>query len=95
MEPIPLHLSDITDLCKKFSQLSLKSKKFLEILLEEGVESIKTGKITYAEVYELKQFLIEIKDNPLFGDASEQADLILNEIQYFYQPPIILSQAWN
>jgi len=95
MESIPLHLSDITNLCKKFSQLSLKSKKFLEILLEEGVESIKSGKITYAEVYELKQFLIEIKDNPLFGDAADQADLILNEIQYFYVPPVINSQAWN
>lgn len=91
---IPLHISDLTSICKQFSKLSSKSKVVLELILDEGIEAINTGKISYAEVYELKEFLLTIKDNPLFGDASQQADLILNEITYFYKPQISHFQ-WN
>lgn len=91
---IPLHISDITSICKQFSKLSSKSKVTLELILEEGIQAINSGKISYAEVFELKEFLVTIKDNPLFGDASQQADLILNEINYFYKPPVIQFQ-WN
>ena len=90
---IPLDISDITCICKKFSSLSNKSKQTLELLLEDGVQAINNGKISYAEVFELKDFLITIKENPLFGEASEQADLILKEITYFYKAPV--SQIWN
>ena len=83
---IPFNLSDITEICKKFSTLSFKAKTTIEILFEEGIESIKTDQITQFELYEIKEFLQLIKNNPLFGDASNQADLILNELQYFITP---------
>jgi len=92
---IPLDISDITNICKKFSNLSIKSRKILDLLLEEGVNSINSGKITFAEVFELKEFLVMIKDNSLFGDASEQADLILKEINYFYIPQPTSISLWN
>ena len=53
----PFDLSDITEICKKFSTLSFKTKTTIEILFEEGIESIKTDQITQFELYEIKEFL--------------------------------------
>jgi hypothetical protein len=77
----PLDISEILSICKEYSNLGLNIQSQIEYLLENGLEaSIKSGVINTRHIPFIKAFLSNIKDNFYFGDASDQASDIIDEI---------------
>lgn len=72
---IPMNISDILEVCKEYSRLGWQIQNQIEYISEMGIEeSLKNGKVKIASLPLIKNFLKAVSQNPLFGDATEQAD---------------------
>lgn len=81
---IPIDLSDILNICKEFSRLGWQIQNQIEYITEMGIEeSIKSGKVNVTSLPVIKYFLSRVNENPLFGDASEQASECIALIENF------------
>ncbi len=80
-ESSPLDISEIMQICREFSNLGFNIQNQIEYILENGIlTSLSDGKINKSHLPFIKQFLLLIKDNFYFGDASYQASDIIDEI---------------
>lgn len=81
---IPIDLTDIITVCKEYSNLGYKIQNQIEHIVEIGVEeALSNGFISIAALPLIKHFLKIINNNPLFGDASIQANEAIYLIENF------------
>lgn len=71
----PIDISDILSVCKEYSRLGWQIQNQVEYIAENGVDdALKTGTVKVNSLPLVKNFLKVVRDNPLFGDAADQAD---------------------
>lgn len=71
----PIDLSDILTVCKEYSKLGWQIQNQIETITELGIEeAIKGGLVKVSSLPLIKHFLQSVCENPLFGDASFQAN---------------------
>ncbi len=95
---IPIHISDILEVCKNFSLLGLKIQGQIDYIIEFGLEeSMQASMVSVASLPHIKQFLTQIVENPYFGDASTQASDCILQIEKFENnnPQLFLASKAN
>lgn len=71
----PIDISDIINVCKEYSRLGWQIQHQIECITETGIEeAIKSGTVKITSLPLIKHFLQSVSENPLFGDASYQAN---------------------
>jgi hypothetical protein len=70
----PIDLSEVLSICKHFSLLGYNVQHQIELITEIGIdEAVKSGAISLAALPHIKDFLHQISQNFLLGDAANQA----------------------
>ena len=83
---IPLNIEDIISICKDYSNLGWRIQNQIESILQSGVEeAINNGNVKPEALSSIKFFLHRVCQNPLFGDATSQAQDCLQLISYYEQ----------
>lgn len=81
---IPMDISDIINICKEYNNLGNSIQMYIDILLDDGIETaLKQGKINQQSIPHIKHFLKAITQNPLFGDAKNQAEDAIEIIETY------------
>ena len=81
---IPLDISDILEICKEYSLLGFNIQNQVQNILENGVdECLLAGSVKENHLPHIKAFLHKIQQNPYFGDAGYQADMVIKKIDDF------------
>ncbi len=75
---IPLNVSEILELCQKFSNLGFNIQHQLQDIAEYGVEeSIKRGLVKKESLPFIQDFLSTLSKNSYLGDAAMEAETFL------------------
>ena len=70
----PLDISDLITVCKTYSNLGWRIQSQTETIMEIGIEeAVSSGIVSTTSLPHIKDFLRQISQNELFGDASAQA----------------------
>lgn len=95
---IPIDVSDLLTLCKRFSQLGWKIQSQVEYVVENGLEeALESGVITADSLPHIRSFLKLICENVYFGDAADQCLDVLTKLDDFaaFYPHIFKSPDSN
>ncbi len=80
----PIDISDILSVCKVYSKLGWQIQNQIEYITEIGIEeAIKSETVKVESLPIIKYFLQTVSENPLFGDASFQANECISLIDGF------------
>lgn len=81
---IPLDISDIIYICQEYNKLGWQIQHQMENILEYGVEeSISNGIVKKESLFQVKDFLKKLSNNPYFGDATSQAKDCITMIEIY------------
>jgi hypothetical protein len=71
---IPLNVSEILDICQKFSSLGYSIQNQIIAVTELGVEeAVETGLVKKESLPFIEEFLTSLTKNAYFGDAATEA----------------------
>jgi len=80
----PINITDILAICKEYSRLGYQIQTQIEYITELGIEEALNKKlISISALPLIKNFLKTVSDNPLFGDAADEAYSCLYLIENF------------
>jgi len=93
----PIDISDIITVCKEYSKLGWQIQNQIEYITESGIEeAIQSGVVKTTSLPVIKHFLSVVSKNPLFGDASSQAEEVVALIEvYEMQHPELMRTMAN
>jgi hypothetical protein len=89
---IPLCIDDIINICREFNKLGWALQNQVETIIEMGVEeAINSKKVKYSSLAHIKDFLLAICKNELFGDAASQSQDCIQLINQYQDTHQIIS----
>jgi hypothetical protein len=80
----PLSIVEIVEVCKQYSKLGIYIQHQIGLIMEFGIdEAIASDGVSIAALPHIKDFLLQISQNPYFGDACVQAVDCIHRIELF------------